>query len=75
MAADPQVKALGVLEEFEHPRGGLMQLPKAPVTFSKTPARHQSHSPEMGQHTVEILSELGMEFSDMQSLAQAGAIS
>ena len=52
-----------------------MQLPKAPVTFSKTPARHQSHSPEMGQHTVEILSELGMEFSDMQSLAQAGAIS
>lgn len=75
VAADPQVKALGVLEEFEHPRGGLMQLPKAPVTFSKTPARHQSHSPEMGQHTVEILSELGMEFSDMQSLAQAGAIS
>jgi crotonobetainyl-CoA:carnitine CoA-transferase CaiB-like acyl-CoA transferase len=74
VAEDPQVKALGLLEELEHPRGGVMQLPKAPVSFSKTPSKHQSHSPEVGQHTVDILSELGMEFSEMQALAQQGAI-
>lgn len=74
VADDPQVKALGVLEESEHPRGGLMQLPKAPVWFSKTPTGHRYHSPEVGQHTVEVLTELGLEFSDMQALARDGAI-
>ncbi len=74
VADDPQVKALGVLEETEHPRGGLMQLPKAPVEFSKTPTSHRYHSPEVGQHTVEVLGELGLEFADMQALARDGAI-
>lgn len=74
VAADPQVKALGLLEEFDHPRGGQMQLPKAPVTFSKTPTQHRYHSPEVGQHTVEVLTELGLEMADMRALAQEGAI-
>jgi len=74
VADDPQVKALGLLEELDHPRGGRMQLPKAPVTFSKTPAQHRYHSPEVGQHTVEVLTELGLEMDDMRALAQDGAI-
>ena len=71
---DPQVKALGLMEELEHPRGGKMLLPKAPVSFSGTPTGHRYHSPEVGQHTVEILTELGLEFTDMQALARDGAI-
>ncbi len=74
VSEDPQVKALGLLEELQHPRGGLMQLPKSPVSFSVTPARHQRHSPELGEHTVEVLEELGLTLGDMQSLAREGAI-
>lgn len=71
---DPQVKATGIVEEFEHPRGGDMQLPTPPIRFSKTETAHQRPSPEVGEHTVEILSELDMTLAEMQELAKQGAI-
>jgi crotonobetainyl-CoA:carnitine CoA-transferase CaiB-like acyl-CoA transferase len=72
--SDPQVVAMEMLETFNHPRGGEMQLPKSPIDFAKTPAAHQRPSPEVGEHTVEILSELDMSLADMQALARRGAI-
>jgi crotonobetainyl-CoA:carnitine CoA-transferase CaiB-like acyl-CoA transferase len=74
VATDPQVIATGVLETIEHPRGGTMQQPRPPVRFNGTPSAIRSHSPEVGQHTVEILSELGLDMDAMQALAQEGAI-
>jgi crotonobetainyl-CoA:carnitine CoA-transferase CaiB-like acyl-CoA transferase len=74
IADDPQVQALGMIEKFEHPRGGKMQLPKAPIDFSRTPSQHQAPSPEVGQHTVDVLMELDMTFAEMQELAKQGAI-
>lgn len=71
---DPQVKALGILQSFHHPRGGPMIQPRPPVRFETGPASCQSPSPEVGQHTVEILSELGLTIEDMQELASQGAI-
>ena len=71
---DPQVKAMGVLQDIEHPRGGAMRQPRAPVIFSTTPSAIRSHSAEIGQHTVEILSELGLDIDAMRKLAQDGAI-
>jgi len=68
------VMAGGMLEVSEHPRGGTMQQPKAPARFSKTPYALRHHSPEVGQHTVEILSELGLSIEDMQALAREGVI-
>ncbi|MFN3235855.1 MAG: CaiB/BaiF CoA transferase family protein [Pseudomonadales bacterium] len=74
VASDPQVVAMEMLETFNHPRGGEMQLPKSPIEFTQTPAAHQRPSPEVGEHTVEILSELDMSLADMQALARRGAI-
>ncbi len=72
---DPQVVAMEMLETFHHPRGGPMQLPRSPIEFSKTKAKMQRPSPEVGEHTVEVLStELGMTLPDMQALARLGAI-
>ncbi len=71
---DPQVRALGMVEEFDHPRGGEMQLPKPPIEFTTTKSAHQRPSPEVGEHTVEILSELDMSLATMQELARQGAI-
>ena len=72
--SDPQIAALGTLEEFEHPRAGPMIHPRAPMRFSKT--KHPDHlpSPDLGQHTVEILMELGYDMPQLQDLARAGAI-
>lgn len=71
---DPQVVACGILENFEHPRGGAMIQPRPPVRFAKTPSKLRTTSAEVGQHTVEILSELGLTMAEMQALAREGTI-
>jgi crotonobetainyl-CoA:carnitine CoA-transferase CaiB-like acyl-CoA transferase len=74
VADDPQVKALGILEDIEHPRGGAMIQPRAPVQFGHSISNTRRPSPEVGQHTAEILGELGLSLEEMQELALAGAI-
>jgi crotonobetainyl-CoA:carnitine CoA-transferase CaiB-like acyl-CoA transferase len=71
---DPQVKASGTLQHVEHPRGGAMIHPRPPVRFGATPANSPTTSAEVGQHTVEILAELGLTMADMRALALEGAI-
>jgi crotonobetainyl-CoA:carnitine CoA-transferase CaiB-like acyl-CoA transferase len=74
VADDPQVKAAELLETVHDPRGGEMQQPRPPVSFEGTPSTIRSVSPEVGEHTVEILSELGLTMEDMQALAREGII-
>ena len=74
VAEDPQVQAAEILESVDHPRGGEMQHPRSPVRFGDTPSSVRSPSPEIGEHTVEILSELGLTMDDMQALAMEGII-
>lgn len=71
---DPQVAAIGVVESHDHPRGGKLRQPRPPVQFEGTPTTHQRPSPEVGEHTVEILGELGLRVDEMQMLARQGAI-
>ncbi len=72
--SDPQVQATGVIEAFDHPQGGRMRQPRSPVQFGGTPNAHRYLSPAVGEHTVEVLAELGLEIEDMQILARKGAI-
>ncbi len=74
VADDEQVKALGILEEVVHPRGGEMRLPRPPVQFGETPSNARAPSPEVGQHTVEILEELGLDIEQMRQMASEGII-
>ena len=72
--SDPQIEAMGTLEQLHHPRGGEMIQPRPPVRFEGTPAGIRTHSPEVGQHTVDILSELGLTLDEMRAMAEEGAI-
>ena len=56
---DPQVKAMGALLEFEHPIAGPMRQARPPARFSKTPSEVFRCSPELGEHTREVLRENG----------------
>ncbi len=71
---DPQIQASGILETIEHPRGGTMRQPRPPVKFGRTNPSERTPSAEVGQHTVEILSEIGLSMADMRTLAREGAI-
>jgi crotonobetainyl-CoA:carnitine CoA-transferase CaiB-like acyl-CoA transferase len=56
---DPQIKHNGTFVEYEHPTEGKVKTPGFPIKFSKTPSRVSRGAPLAGQHTREILSELG----------------
>ncbi|MCB1644666.1 MAG: CoA transferase [Pseudomonadales bacterium] len=74
VADDPQVKASGTLQRVEHPRAGPMLQPRPPLRFGNGPYEQQRPSPEVGEHTVEILAELGLTMDDMRVLASQGII-
>lgn len=71
---DPQVQAADIIRQIEHPRGGVMRQPRAPARFGDSALLPNQPSAELGEHTVEVLAELGMSLAEMQALARQGAI-
>lgn len=71
---DPQLNANGMVIEIEHARAGSFRLPGTPVRLHGTPPIPRRFAPELGEHTVEILRELGYDDAALATLKQAGAI-
>jgi formyl-CoA transferase len=65
---DPQVQANGLLTETNHPALGRVQQPRPAAIFGGTPARHGPHAPTLGQHTDEVLRELGLDEAHIAAL-------
>jgi crotonobetainyl-CoA:carnitine CoA-transferase CaiB-like acyl-CoA transferase len=59
--ADPQVQHLQAAAEVSHPTLGKMKLINQAIKLSRTPARLASATPERGEHTDEVLRELGYD--------------
>ena len=57
---DPHMKAVGMFGRDEHPSEGPYKVIRAPVSFSSSPFRIRRHAPRLGEHTREILEEIGM---------------
>ncbi len=70
---DPQVRALGMLEESVHPSAGRLRQPRPAARFAATPAQTGGPAPTVGQHTDEILTELGLG-DRIAALREAGAV-
>jgi crotonobetainyl-CoA:carnitine CoA-transferase CaiB-like acyl-CoA transferase len=71
---DPQIQHNGTFVEYEHPTEGRIKTPGFPIRFTKTPSRVQRGAPLAGQHTREILSELGWSTDRIDTLMQAKVI-
>ncbi|HPG27969.1 MAG TPA: CoA transferase [Myxococcota bacterium] len=56
----PQVVENGLLFESEHPVAGRLRQPRAAARFDRTPTAYERPAPRLGEHTQEILAELGM---------------
>ena len=74
IASDPQVLENQFLTPVEHPRLGKIRLVSSPGRFSETPSAIRAPAPEAGQHTEEVLVELGYSWEDIAQLKDAGAI-
>ncbi len=70
--ADEHVKARGVVREIAHPKGGTVRAVGSPVRFSRTPVRVERAGPLLGEHTRELLDELGV--TDADALEKAGVV-
>ena len=72
--ADPQAIAAGAFVDVPVAEGGTAKMVATPVDFSATPWAPQGTAPEVGQHTEEILLELGYNWPAIARLKDEGAI-
>jgi len=72
--ADPVVRHLGLIAEVDHPTAGRVRAPGIPVRLSGTPPSVRRHPPELGEHTDEILRELGYANEEIAALRREGAV-
>jgi len=72
--ADPQVRHLGLVAEVEQPGAGRVRFLGFPGHASATPPRIERPAPLLGQHTAEVLRELGLADEEIDRLAAAGVI-
>jgi crotonobetainyl-CoA:carnitine CoA-transferase CaiB-like acyl-CoA transferase len=63
-----QVVARQLIAELDHPGIGRVRQPKPAAQFDRTPAAIQGPAPRIGEHSAQILSELGFEPPDVQKL-------
>ncbi|MCP4603303.1 MAG: CoA transferase [Proteobacteria bacterium] len=68
VSRDPQAWENGFFTEVEYATGVMLRMINSPVTFSHTPSKIRSIAPELGQHTEEILLELGYTWNDIVAL-------
>jgi crotonobetainyl-CoA:carnitine CoA-transferase CaiB-like acyl-CoA transferase len=71
---DPQVKALGLFTSVDHPRLGHLPQIAPPFTFSATAASVRRPPPELGEHTAEVLGELGLSDDEVGDLRTRGIV-
>src|SRR5690606_9966251 len=64
-----QVRINGTVAEHDHPVAGRVRQPRPAARFDRTPIELNRHAPVLGEHTREILTELGF---DPDALAAAG---
>ena len=74
LMADPQALENDYLLTVDHPISGPTQVVGQPWKFSETPATIAPAAPELGQHTEEILLDLGYTWDDITALRDAKAI-
>jgi crotonobetainyl-CoA:carnitine CoA-transferase CaiB-like acyl-CoA transferase len=72
--SDPQVEHLGVATEVEHAKLGRFKVLAQPARLSRTPGKVVAPTPEIGEHTDEILKELNYDAAEIAKLRQGGIV-
>jgi crotonobetainyl-CoA:carnitine CoA-transferase CaiB-like acyl-CoA transferase len=73
--AEPQVRHLGIAKRVRHPRLGDIEVVGQPIHLSKAaqPAEYRP-TPDLGQHTDEVLAGLGYDAAGIAGLRARGIV-
>jgi crotonobetainyl-CoA:carnitine CoA-transferase CaiB-like acyl-CoA transferase len=71
---DPQVKHLGLLSEVEQPGHGKVKMLGLPFRASLTPFGIRRAAPRLGEHTAEVIQEIGLSMAQIERLATARVV-
>jgi crotonobetainyl-CoA:carnitine CoA-transferase CaiB-like acyl-CoA transferase len=73
--SDPAIRHLGCFGEFDHPRAGRVRTVNHPIRYSDGEPQVRHLPPDVGQHTTDVLTELGYSPADIDRLVEAGIAS
>jgi len=74
LMTDPHLKDVGFFREEEHPTEGKIRRSKLANVFSGGVRENETHAPLYGEHTREILAELGYSKADIDEMVLGGAV-
>jgi len=74
VVTDPQVLARGMIGEVKHPTAGTVRTIGCPVRLTATPPQVRTAPPLLGQHTDDVLAELGVDQERLAALRASGAV-
>ena len=72
--ADEQVAALGLVQQMAHPTAGAIRVVGPPYRFSETPGTLRTPPPLLGEHTNDVLAELGYTPEQVAALREGGVV-
>lgn len=72
--ADPQVQHLQIAQNVSHPKLGDIDVLGTPVTLTRTPGGVRMPTPELGEHTYDVLMELGYSETEIAGLQGEGTV-
>jgi crotonobetainyl-CoA:carnitine CoA-transferase CaiB-like acyl-CoA transferase len=70
----PQAVARGLVVEQQHPVAGTVRTVAQPLALTATPPSYRRPPPEVGEHSREILAELGLAPDEVEALLAAGVV-
>ena len=74
MLASEQARVNGYVMNLDHPAAGKISVTGCPVSFDGEITTKAEQAAEHGQHTEEVLLELGYTWEEIAALRDAGAV-
>ena len=71
---DPHLSEVNLMALVKHPSEGMYKYVRDPVEYSESPTELRFHAPRLGEHTQELLAELGYQKEHIKELIANGAV-